>query len=248
MNYLCICDYEGTLIKKDKTISDYTKDTINSFTKDNSFIILSEASINELIEFKNKYNLNVDLASISEATFIIDNKEIKYEITSTDINNLILLFKDSIYTAYSNDTIYNYQERLKIMYPKTYKISSIFNDSSFLNIAIDIKKDAEFMGFLDANYLVYTVIGKDKNRAFYSIKNKINSKESALNELLNYYKDKKTIGIADSYSDLELLNSCDISVSIKNADDKLKENTKYVTKFDNNEDGVARFLDDICHL
>ena len=248
MNYLCISDFEGTLLKTDKTISEYTIKIINEFIKNNSFIILSESSINELIEFKNKYNLNVDIASSSEGIFIIDNKEIKYELNKDDINNLIILFKDSIYTAYTNDTIYNYQERLLSIYPKEYKISDNFESSTYLNIAIDINKDNEFKSFLEANDLSYILIGKDKNRAFYNIKNKIKDKESCYEIIINYYNNKKTIGIADSYSDLSLLNKCDISVAMKNAKDELKNNTKYITDYTNNEDGLARFLNDICHF
>lgn len=248
MNYLCISDFEGTLIKDNKTISDYTIDILNNFTINNNFVILSNSSIKELIDFKNKYNLNIDIFSVSEGIFIINNKEIKYMINHGDINNLIILFKDYIYTAYTNDVIYNYQERLKNLYPKKYKICDKFNDSTYLNIAIDIKIDNDFTSFLDKNGLSYNCIGKDKNRAFYNIKNTIKNKDDCYEILINYYKNKKTIGLADSYSDLALLKKCDISVSMKNGDNKLKENTDYITDYDNNNDGLALFLNDIRHL
>ncbi len=248
MNYLCISDFEGTLIKDNKTISDYTIDILNNFTINNNFVILSNSSIKELIDFKNKYNLNIDIFSVSEGIFIINNKEIKYMINHGDINNLIILFKDYIYTAYTNDVIYNYQERLKNLYPKEYKICDKFNDSTYLNIAIDIKIDNDFTSFLVKNGLSYNCIGKDKNRAFYNIKNSFNNKLDIYNYVINYYKNYKTIGISDSYNDIDLLNKCDIAYAMKNSDELLKNNIKNITLDTNEKDGVATTLNDICHL
>ena len=96
--------------------------------------------------------------------------------------------------------------------------------------------------------MYYTLIGKDKNRAFYNIKSAKITKESAYDIIIDYYKNKKTIGIADSYSDLGLLNKCDIKLAMKNSDNKLKECINNITKYSNNEDGLYYALNDICHL
>ena len=248
MNYLCISDFEGTLIKTDGSISNKTIEYINKFTNDNSFIIVSEASFNLLNEFKNKYQLNVDLFSVSEGILSINNQIIAYYLDAKLINKLIDLFKDYIYTAYSNDTVYNYQERLINLYPKNYKISDNFIDSTFINISIDINKNDDFIRFLESNDISYLLIGKDKNRAFYNIKSQNINKESAYDYLMKYYKNKKTIGIADSYSDLGLLNKCDIKYAMSNSDNKLKENIDNISNYSNNEDGIYHILNDICHL
>ena len=246
--YLCISDYDGTLIKSDKTISNYSINVINEFVKDNNFIIVSEANFDELLDFKNKYNLNIDLMSSSTGIMMINNRIIKNEIDYKKINTIITLFKDHIYTAYNDNTIYNFQERLINLYPKKYKIDNKFDSSTYINIAIDINYEKDFISFLESNDLIYNLIGKDKNRAFYNLKNDNYNKDNAYNIIKDYYKNKKTIGFSDSYSDFKLLSNLDIKVSMKNGDESLKTSCNYITEFDNNNDGLAKFLDDICHL
>ena len=248
MNYLCISDFEGTLIKKDGSISLNTINIINEFINNNKFIIISESSINELFNFINKYNLNVDIASVSDGIIYINNKEIKNELEAKIINNIINKFNEDIYTAYTNDIIYNYQERLINLYPKDYKISNLFNSSSYINIVININKNDDFLDFLNNNNLSYRLIGKDKNRAFYNIKKSFNNKLDIYNYVINYYKNYKTIGISDSYNDIDLLNKCDIAYAMKNSDELLKNNIKNITLDTNEKDGVATTLNDICHL
>lgn len=245
MNYLCISDFDGTLIKKDKSISNYTKEIIDLFTKTNNLIIISNSSFDELKSFKNKYNLNIDLFSISDLKLLINNEEKNYIIEAKKINILITLFKDYIYTAYNDKIVYNFQERLINIYPKNYKLDYKFDDSSFINIAIDINKKDDFICFLGANDMSYDVIGEDKNRAFYNIK--MINKSKAFDLILSYYENKKTIGFSDSYSDFNIINKCDIKVAMENADDYLKNSVDYITS-SNDNDGVALFLNNICHL
>ena len=246
--YLCISDFDKTLINDNNSISDYTKNTINKFVKNNNFIIVSESSFDELLEFKNKYDLDIDLMSSSTGILLINNKVIKNEIDSKKINTIITLFKDYIYTAYNDKIVYSFQERLINLYPKNYIENNKFESSSFINIAIDINKNDDFINFLNSNDLVYILIGKDKNRAFYNVKNADFNKTNAYNILKDYYKNKKTIGFSDSYSDFKLLSSLDIKVAMKNGDDLIKKSCDYITEYDNNNDGVAIFLNNICHL
>ena len=248
MNYLCISDFSKTLIKNDGTISKYSIDIINEFIKENKFIIISEADIYELLEFKNKYNLNIDIASVLDGIIYIDNKQIKFELDSNIINDIINNFKDDIYTAFTNDIIFNYHDRLSNLYPKTYEISDKFNSSTYINIVINVLKEDEFTNYLKKCNLFYKLIGKDKNRAFYNVKKAFNNKIDVFNYIKNYYKDYKTIGISDSYTDLLLLNMCDIKIAMKNSDKKLLENIELKTRETNEKDGVAIMLNDICHL
>ena len=40
-----------------------------------------------------------------------------------------------------------------------------------------------------------------------------------------------------------MINTAGIGIAMKNADKELKEISKYITEFDNDEDGAARFID-----
>ena len=47
----------------------------------------------------------------------------------------------------------------------------------------------------------------------------------------------------DSINDINMFNECNIKVSMKNAKDEIKLISNYITDFDNNDDGVVRFLE-----
>ena len=71
---------------------------------------------------------------------------------------------------------------------------------------------------------------------------------NSYNILTNIYKDYKTIGITDSYSDYEMIKNCDIKVAMINGEDEIKEISDIITEYDNNSFGAIRILKKICHL
>lgn len=67
------------------------------------------------------------------------------------------------------------------------------------------------------------------------------------NRLNQYQKEiKDTMAFGDADNDVEMLNIVENGVGMKNAKCDLK--TKKVTQFTNNEDGVARFLEDMMNI
>ncbi len=65
--------------------------------------------------------------------------------------------------------------------------------------------------------------------------------------LEDYLKDKKIIGISDSYTDIPILDKCDIKIAMKNGDEIIK-NKYEITKYDVNNNGALIALKDICKL
>ena len=54
---------------------------------------------------------------------------------------------------------------------------------------------------------------------------------------------KDVVAMGDNFNDLEMLQTVGLGVCMANGKDGVKEVSKYVTKYSNNEDGVARFLE-----
>ena len=51
------------------------------------------------------------------------------------------------------------------------------------------------------------------------------------------------MSFGDSMNDLSMFLETNIKVAMKNADANLKEIATYITDYDNNEDGVIKFLE-----
>lgn len=93
---------------------------------------------------------------------------------------------------------------------------------------------------------IYTAFSKP---IFLEVMDKEASKARALFRVLNMYnlKREELVAIGDSYNDVEMLNFAGLGVLMKNGTEALKES--YInTDFDNNEDGAARFLNQLFKL
>ncbi len=53
---------------------------------------------------------------------------------------------------------------------------------------------------------------------------------------------KDIIAFGDAHNDIELLQYAGMGVAMKNAQDVLKEHADFITKYDNTEDGIVKFL------
>ena len=252
--YSILCDYDGTLVMDNGTIDSSYLDMLKDVCNNNHLCVLSSSSYYELLNFKNKYNLNIDLFSLSSNIASIDNEIVVNRLPKDIINTLIKSFNKDIYTAYSEseyDTvIFKYQDRLEFFYPKNNRniISLVNDDRPSFTFCMTNERVDEFISRLNKLRLAYTSIAKDKNREIITVFNKHVSKSDGYYMLKNKYNDEKIIGISDSYFDYDMMLKCDIRIAMKNSDYELKKNSQIITKFDNNNSGAIRILYDICHL
>ena len=252
--YSILCDFDGTLIMDNGQIDNNYLDMLKDICNNNHLCILSSSSYYELLKFKEKYSLKLDIFSLSSNIALINNELIVNRLPKEIINTLINAFNKDIYTAYSEseyDTvIIKYQDRLDPFYPKNNrKILSVVNDdrpSFTFAISNDIVQG--FISRLNRLRLSYTSIAKDKNREIITVFNKHVSKSDGYYMLKDKYNDEKIIGISDSSFDYDMMLKCDIKIAMKNADLKLKKCSQIITKYDNNNSGAIRALYDICHL
>ncbi len=77
----------------------------------------------------------------------------------------------------------------------------------------------------------------------------ITAKNATKGKCIEYLSDitgvplSEIAAIGDTENDISMINTAGIGIAMKNADKELKEISKYITEFDNDEDGAARFID-----
>lgn len=243
MKYFCLMDLEKTLLNDNGVISNKSLELfeiINNYIK---IVIVSSSNYNNLLDIKNSYNLNVDLFSSTSMRALINNNEYYYLIDKYCIKDLLSSYKDYIYTAYGEgidcNFVYNYQDRLKHIYPNNYVgyyINLVCLKVSIYNEYLDL-----FIRYLAYCKLSYVIIVKDYKKTLLLISKIIFDKEYCYRLASKIYS-VKSIGITDSYSDYDMIKNCDIKIGMKNGDSRLKECVDVVSEFDNNSDGCMLAL------
>lgn len=241
MKYLAICDYDGTLAN-DK-ISNSTKKYINEFTlSDNLMYVISYEKFDVLKENFFECINNFSYISLTDNKWCINNKIIYKKISYTILNNIINNYADSIYTMYSTaediSYIYNYQDRLSILYPKRNEIITEFkNDVISLTIAISNSSSSSLKTYLKEQSLYYDEYAKDKNREILIISAMPNTKEEIAKIIINQNNNYISVGIADDINDYKYLKHCNIKIAMLNSNDQLKNLCDITTEYDCNNDG-----------
>ncbi len=243
---LALLDFDNTLTDSMGKLLENTIIDIKQYTEKNKICIISNSAFNELNKIKNEYDLDISFYSLSGLMGILDNELIKSNILKENINNIILKFKDFIYTAWTsnsiNSFIYNFQDRLSFFYPKEERkiVNEFSEDVPSLTIAINIGCYDEFYQYLDELNLGYEMIAADLKRNIVRIFDKEFQKELVFNKIINYFKPEKTIGIGDGIDNLAFINLCDEKVAIK--DSILATKIKKTTNLDNNHNGCLEYL------
>ncbi len=247
-------DFDGTLVDDNKEIKKEHLKMLNDFLVNNNICIVSSEPYQSLLNFKNKYNLNIDLFSSSSGISNINGELIINNLPASIINLLFETFNNDIYTAYGETLdksyVYKYQERLEALYPKNNReiITNLEDDIPSFTFAIQNNITNDFIELLNQLNIDYKILAQDKNRDIFQIYRNNISKVDAYYLIKKAYPNKKIVGISDSYYDFDMMEKCDIKVAMINGDDKLKFNCDCVTKVSNNEGGAILILNDICNL
>lgn len=61
-------------------------------------------------------------------------------------------------------------------------------------------------------------------------------------------KSDEVVAIGDAHNDLEMVVNSGLGVAMKNSDDILKQNADIITQYTNEQDGLAKFLEELFEL
>lgn len=263
--YVIALDLDGTLLTDDKIITDVSKNYLNKLTEAGHLICLSTGRpYAGMIKYYNELNLKTPiicsnggfLCNPSDANF----KSVNFGIDKNIIVDITKEKEDCISDAYFsyNDDIYltSHNDKLKVFIHtsedsvihkgKIYDITDV--DPSGLILLIKEDKTEEFEKYVNSKYSSTISLRQfyhHEGDYIYELYQKEISKASALKEVLSFYNlsTENLIAIGDGDNDKEMIEYAYVGVAMINGRKELIKNAKYITKTDNNNDGVVLFLD-----
>lgn len=267
---LYISDLDGTLLRSNKEVSEYTKDTINTLIAKGVHISVATArSAATALKILEGINFNVPVVLMNGVAIydISQRKYVNLEVIHPDTcNEIISVFRKHGLTGFMYSitedeqiTYYEdlctkplkefYEERVT-KYEKVFeKVGDFYEKSSDNNIIY-----FSFMDCYERLHIVHQELKQYKEIEsilyrdvyaediwFLEIHSKSASKYNAVRYLRELFGYSKVIGFGDNLNDIPLFEACDEGYAVSNAIAELKERAVGIID-DNNSDGVAKYI------
>lgn len=242
-NNIIIVDLDRTLLHTDKSISDYTIETLKKCKNNNIKIIVATGRpLRNTTYYHNIINFD-SLVLSNGARIITKNNEILNSIDKNSAKKIISILKEYDFTitietlnkAYSNKIIDNFETTV------TNDLNKVIEENELLKIILGIK-DNETTNILK-DYLTQDVYYTIAHNTVIQIMSKKASKFQGITTVLelNSLNIDNTIFFGDDNDDIESIKNCNIGVSMLNAIKEVKDVSNYIT-LSNDEDGVATYI------
>ena len=258
MQKLIGIDLDGTLLCDNKTITDFTKQTLSEATKYNHLVVLATGrSFFGSKPYYDQLKLKTPLISFNGALITLpDGTDIKQVIPKKLVNSLYNDLNELFVTAFFNSKeriiSVNHNKDLEYLFNGAIsKDTSEFDivtahNHDILNIVVSIeeKDQMTFENYFKDLPVMHRYWGSHEGLRFYDIHLIGVSKATALKDILGLYNLNKDqlITFGDGPNDFEMLEITKDGIAMNNAPIELKAVAKYETDFDNNNDGVAKYL------
>lgn len=263
-----VSDLDGTLLKSDSTLSDYSKNILSKMKKKNITFIPATARGHkdlpkDLIESDVRYFVCANGAVIydKEKDIVIES----HLLEKTDFLEIIanLPLNDIYINIVNEGKVYTEQRLIDDFTSKNIFSLDLVNHfkstRTILSSTYEYLKTLEKIEKLHFNFLskekrdeIYKMIPKsdtyqvsssdDLNLEITNIKSDKGLSTLRLCEILNIDK-PNIIGFGDNLNDAPLFEHSNISVAMKNGHKDLIKLAKYVSFEDNNNDGVTKFIE-----
>lgn len=266
---LVISDLDGTLLNEDKKV---TKENIAAIktlrdkgikfgiaTGRNYEVInklLPLLGIDDLVDVKVCLNGNVvEINEKKKVFYKLTNEELTYAyINSKQFNDISFVVGDGEKKVFHVNKInkqveelskYNYwpiviEDMDNWIKDKTPLECMYVGNNDYLNKIYDeVKKlEKDNLHFAKTGIRTFEIFNKNvsKSNGLMSICKELNI------DLSN------VLSLGDSENDLDMIINCGVGVAMLNAMDNIKEKADYITKFDNNNSGVAKFLTEYFNI
>lgn len=264
-------DLDGTLLTDDKKITDFSYQILqNLYNKGIKIIIatgrgLSRAKqLTEKLDF-DKIILANNGAIIHSSSNIAMDEDLMLD--SNVVDKLSALSKE-----YGIRPYFFVENKCSLLIQdeddKKYYVDSVGDESEIMTISernLPIN-DCVSMIMISAknNILKMVDIIKNNPHVTYHIHTKYFPQNIRMLEVQNVNTDKykraiallehfgikndEVVAIGDAHNDLEMVVNSGLGVAMKNSDDILKQNADIITQYTNEEDGLAKFLEELFEL
>jgi hypothetical protein len=267
---LYISDLDGTLLNRNKEISEYTKKTINFLiAKGLHFSVATARTAISSVKILSGVHINMPVVLMNGVAIydISNSRYIKIEIIPEEAAQTILtvLKKHKItgfMYAVSNEKLMVYYESLNTTalqeyhdervrnYAKTFEQVDSFSNKIrdhkviYFTLMGEQERLSELLHHFKNLQDIDVVLSNDvyvENLWYLEIHSKKASKFNAVKYLREYCEFDKIIGFGDNFNDIPLLKACDEFYAVSNAVVELKEKATGIIG-DNHTDGVSKFI------
>ena len=239
-----VFDLDDTLLNSEREVSAFTLSTLKKLQKLGHFLIINTARskmyAKEYIDL-----IKPDYAILNGGSLIIDkeyNVIYKNAITSELSNKVIkeLLAISSTISVQTENILYSsseYKAQNAVVFDF---INDIFKEESFKILSCSSLDEKVFEIAKKYNLECVSYFSGDWKR----INAKGSSKWNGVKELMRIINGdiNNVITFGDDVGDLEMIENASVGVLMKNSRDEIKKDTICISKYSNDEDGVAKFL------
>ena len=245
--YLIVLDLDDTLLRGDKTISDYTKSVLKRCQELGNKIVISTArSYIRTVDFAKQ--INADYICAFNGNFVCTgNEEVLYDraIPLETSSKVILelseytenIINEGLYASFCTN-----KEDINFLDSKYASLKFLSNFQSYKIIARCMPENFYSFKVVAIKHNLSITFSREKNtvRILPNDSDKWHGIKK-LNEMLGNEYDIMAFG--DDVTDLNTLINANIGVRMKNSVEEIIENVNFITD-SNDNDGVANFL---CH-
>jgi len=262
---LLFTDIDNTLLNDDKTISNELRNAILSFLeKENKFILCSGRPEKSILQVKSALCLpdtNVFISSCNGARLLDCEKN--YIISETGIPlELVRKVLDAAYSFHLHCHTYNetsiltefetkeleyYTSHIKMPVILTPDITTYLTNEPLKMLSVSIENSACFPAFQKAisdisNQSLTSLLS---NPSYLEIFSSSAGKDSSITKLTKYLSafHEDTIAIGDAANDISMIQTAYLGIAMQNADCITKSHADYITKNDNNHNGLLEILE-----
>lgn len=266
INYpLIVSDFDGTLVKRDGTISEKNRKAIEKFVAAGGKFAISTGRmpagiLNRARELGLKGMVCCCQGAIIldiESGNVISEGRIPHEITLKACEKMeemdLHIHVYDLWEYYTNmeDKHLAYYEnsvRAKAQRILDRPISQFVKETGLCSYKILAMMEPEDNARIRAELSKHTFEGCEITKSANYLVEIINgkySKGTAVETLANYYNIllEKTVGIGDQTNDLPMICTAGLGVAVKNADDELKAKADYICDLTHEEDAVAYVIE-----
>jgi len=260
-------DMDGTLLRKDHSVSDVTQDIIQKLLTDNILVVLVSARpLHGMISIAEKIGLSaMPMASLNGA-YIVLGKEIIYhsdmnlptiekiQTASTAFDTTLIYYRQMEWFAETNNAAIIKEQKITTVPVEVNSFKELLKQWSTYTTGINkimAVADPEIINAFENKMLdlfgdalnIYT-----SKPTYLEIMKQDASKKNAVKFLIDRYniRQDEIIAIGDNFNDKEMIAFAGTGVAMGNAPDEIKAAAKFVTDTNNN-DGVAKAIQTLVY-
>ena len=249
MNKIIVSDLDGTLLRKDKTVSERTINVLLDFKQQNNKILFATARPpRDAYKYVPEVLRDNPIVCYNGACIIDNKKNILYrkEISrenalkilsiakKCDYDNICFEINDALYSSFdTSDFFGNAFNKIvdleELEFESVYKVIICNKTPISKNLLKDVSGTCK--GIITDNGTLCQIMDKDVSK-WTSIE--------ALMKLENINKED-VIAFGDDYNDYDMIKNAGIGVAMGNAEESVKEIADFITD-SNMNDGIANFI------